>query len=38
MPGRRVINATQINKVDGLSASDLTRAEIIGRQKKTGTI
>jgi hypothetical protein len=33
MPGRRVINATQINKVDGLSASDLTRAEIVGRQQ-----
>jgi hypothetical protein len=33
MPGRRVINATQINKVDGLSASDLTRAEIMGRRQ-----
>ncbi len=33
MPGRRVINATQINKVDGLSAIDLTMAEIIGRQQ-----
>ncbi|MEI6518603.1 MAG: FAD-dependent oxidoreductase [bacterium] len=33
MPGRRVINATQINKVNGLSAIDLTRAEIIGRQQ-----
>jgi hypothetical protein len=33
MPGRRVINATQINKVDGLSAADLTRAEIAGRQQ-----
>lgn len=33
MPGRRVINATQVNKVDGLSAADLTRAEIVGRQQ-----
>jgi hypothetical protein len=33
MPGRRVINATQVNRVDGLSAADLTRAEIYGRQQ-----
>lgn len=33
MPGRRVINATQINKVSGLLASDLTRAEILGRRQ-----
>ncbi len=33
MPGRRVINATQINKLDGLSAADLTKAEIGGRQQ-----
>ncbi len=33
MPGRRVINATQINKVNGLCAADLTRAEIVGRQQ-----
>lgn len=33
MPGRRVINATQVNKVDGLSAADLTQAEIVGRQQ-----
>lgn len=33
MPGRRVINATQINKVDGLSAADLTKAEIYCRQQ-----
>ena len=32
-PGRRIINATQINKVDGLSAADLTRAEIAGRRQ-----
>ncbi len=33
MPDRRVINATQINKLNGLSASDLTKAEILGRRQ-----
>ena len=33
MPGRRAINATQVNKVDGLSAADLTEAEIVGRRQ-----
>ena len=31
--GRRIINATQFNKVDGLCAADLTRAEIACRQQ-----
>jgi len=30
-PGKRVINATQVNKIDGTNADDLTRAELEGR-------
>jgi len=33
VPGKRVINATQVNKVDGTNADDLTRAEIEGRNQ-----
>jgi ribulose 1,5-bisphosphate synthetase/thiazole synthase len=33
MPGRRVINATQVNNVDGTNADDLTRAELQGRKQ-----
>ncbi len=32
-PGERIINATQINEVDGTSAEDLTRAELEGRRQ-----
>lgn len=33
LPGRRIVNATQINFVNGLSAEDLTLAEVQGRQQ-----
>jgi hypothetical protein len=33
LPGRRIINATQVNHVDGLSPADLTAAEIEGRRQ-----
>jgi len=33
MPGNRIINATQVNNVDGTNADDLTRAEIEGRNQ-----
>lgn len=32
-PDRRIVNATQINHVNGLCAEDLTRAEIVCRQQ-----
>ncbi len=33
MPGERVVNATQINYVDGTQVADITRAEIEGRRQ-----
>lgn len=32
-PGERIVNATQINKVDGTQVEDLTRAELEGRRQ-----
>ena len=32
-PGKRIINATQVNNVDGTNADDLTRAELEGRNQ-----
>jgi hypothetical protein len=32
-PGESVVNATQINRVDGTKVEDLTRAELAGRQQ-----
>lgn len=33
MPGERIVNATQVNYVDGTKVADLTRAEIEGRRQ-----
>ena len=33
LPGERVINATQVNRVDGTKVADLTRAELDGRRQ-----
>jgi len=33
MPGERIVNATQINYVDGTRIADITRAEIEGRRQ-----
>ena len=32
-PGERIVNATQVNAVDGTDADDLTRAELEGRRQ-----
>ena len=32
-PGERIVNATQVNAVDGTDADDLTRAELDGRRQ-----
>jgi hypothetical protein len=32
-PGERIVNATQVNKVDGTKVADLTRAELEGRRQ-----
>jgi len=32
-PGERIVNATQVNHVDGTKVSDLTRAELEGRRQ-----
>lgn len=32
-PGENIINATQVNRIDGTSSADLTRAEIEGRKQ-----
>lgn len=32
-PGERIVNATQVNAVDGTNADDLTRAELDGRRQ-----
>lgn len=32
-PGERIVNATQVNRVDGTRAEDLTRAELEGRRQ-----
>jgi len=38
LPGQRIVNATQINRVDGTSVLDLTRAEIEGRKQAISVV
>ena len=37
-PGKRIINATQVNGIDGTNADDLTRAELEGRNQANQVI